>query len=903
MFESLGAIKLTRERFVHDFFLESFGQLALDEQLVAMTWFRENYYALRDIETDPFGDSFSDLVARSLIILCEDGKFRAPREVYHPKRRGITEILGTVIHYPHPAMYSTDEWLDFFSLIGMASAIRAADVVHAIDSIIAQPFTQVVANQIVMIANFVEQHWGDLHDKYVGDSLFVDILNAKAWLPVVVQCPGDYPAELFLQPNKNLYAPQEISSPGDRDCVASIVPICRFPLGVQLTAALRFQTLTIDKVLQQFDNAIVVAETNGAGKQLTAVFDSIYQRLGRTVPSDPKYFESLKLGDKYRHRKCVTGRGDRMWAPRDCFKSGANLFLGLRTNVSFSDDAKDTFVSVLGRQDSPKLGDYRRFFIELANRVGDGEVQIDQRDTLVSAYQKAAGLSTANELSECPVLTENGKLRGSNHVLINDASWIAHRAREAGVEFLHESLGAKEANAFGVGQLSAVVTEKIVSSAPSNDEKLIRDCKRMNATIQSPQFANGLYRLMPANRRSRTFASRLTEFRLEAACSIRTLLCWDDDQLSGSEGTTDVVFHDGVLYTDSLKLRVLQNHVATTLATRYLSEYEIANQSAIEAMLEEDPREIDSLLDQLHIADIPDGEAIDFLEESLATYNGLQSIGGLDSTAVPSNVPGGDFVHASGYGSSGAISNKVSFPPASAKPEGQDSKSGFEIGSPKPRDARSRISASPSARGKRAVTYVGGDSRLDHDSYEREDHRTSVDHAAVDAVVEHEKAEGRLPTAMEHFNEGYDIESQQQQDGEVVRFIEVKGLGGPWSDLGVKLTPAQIRFGGQKDDLHWLYVVEFAQDRERQVIHKIQNPVKSITDYRFDSGWKQLSTESTVKNKKTPKQGSRVLVAQQGEGTVTETKEYGKAQRIRVQFDSGEVKNINFPNQHITVLE
>lgn len=901
MFVTLGAKRLTREQYVVDFFLKSFEDLKPDDQSKAMHWFRAEYYSMCDSATNAFADGFAEQVAQAEIVLCEDCEVRAADSIYHPSCQNISAILGAPIHYPHPELYGSKEWLDFFGSIGMESTIRAADVVQAIDHLIDQPFDNRIATQLQQIASFIDQNWSDLHDKSVDGQLFVDMLNQRDWLPVIAKCPNDYPDALFLKPTRDLYAPAEISHSLNRNRVASVLPVCRFPTGANLSAALQFHILTFEDLLQHFDNAITIAESQGAGKHLIAVFQSIYQSLGQSILSDEIDFDGSTLTPRYQHRKCLVGGGQRMWAPQDCFRRSADLFLGMRTRVSFTDPAMEACATALGRADAPELKDYRRFFCGLAESLAGNPVPDDQLATLANAYRKAASLrKTSGDLADCSVLTEKGILRSPDNVLIDDAPWLSDRAHESNVEFLYESLGEQVALAFAVGQLSTVVSERILSSEPSPSGDLGEICDLLNKTIQSNEFANGLFRLMPAGKRNRNFVERLREFKVIAASSIVTQLFWDDVEIEGSEGRTDFVFDRGVFYTDEIKKRVLQSHVASTLVSRYFAEYALTDESAIQMMLDEEVTEIDSLLDQLRIANLSEDELMDFAEANTLPANDgmLNSYPSVESDSAVGVGRSSTATFSGGVGNSSQAVNAGNHDASAAPPKDSPS-----IGSPTPRGSRSQSSRSSPSNNRRAVTYVGGESQLNKPTTGQHSQRESVDLAAVTAVIVHETEEGRLPTEMEHFNEGYDVESRLTSEGEVVRYIETKGLGGAWGDLGVKLTPAQLRFGQKHGNAHWLYVVEFAMDDERRLIHKLQNPVQAITDYRFDSGWKQLCTESTGIKKKEPEIGSRVVVEQKGEGMVVEAMNYGKSKRLQIKFDSGDESKVSYPSPRITVLE
>ena len=76
-------------------------------------------------------------------------------------------------------------------------------------------------------------------------------------------------------------------------------------------------------------------------------------------------------------------------------------------------------------------------------------------------------------------------------------------------------------------------------------------------------------------------------------------------------------------------------------------------------------------------------------------------------------------------------------------------------------------------------------------------------------------------------NPGYDIESYDDS-GEDVRFIEVKGIDGPWTELGVGITARQYQEAQTRGDSWWLYVVENVFSDEERTVHRIPNPVRNI---------------------------------------------------------------------------
>lgn len=165
---------------------------------------------------------------------------------------------------------------------------------------------------------------------------------------------------------------------------------------------------------------------------------------------------------------------------------------------------------------------------------------------------------------------------------------------------------------------------------------------------------------------------------------------------------------------------------------------------------------------------------------------------------------------------------------------------------------------------RRAVTYVGH--QLESDTQrtrDAESHRNSIDQFAIDAVLKAERDAGREASFQGALNQGYDIRSESNGSEEGSRLIEVKGLSGEWSTWGVKLSPSQHEAAKRFGERFWLYVVEFAGDSERQFIWRIQNPSEYVDEYRFDSGWKQLSCESQ-QNAQVPQVGDYVVREETG---------------------------------------
>jgi hypothetical protein len=118
--------------------------------------------------------------------------------------------------------------------------------------------------------------------------------------------------------------------------------------------------------------------------------------------------------------------------------------------------------------------------------------------------------------------------------------------------------------------------------------------------------------------------------------------------------------------------------------------------------------------------------------------------------------------------------------------------------------------------------------------------RRRISDAAVALVLEREHAEGHQVREMDFANEGFDI--LRTLPDEADEYVEVKGLAGRWTEVGVALTPSELRYAERYRSRYFLYVVEFATDPVRRTLYRIRDPFGKTLQFRYDSGWKGVST-------------------------------------------------------------
>ncbi len=202
-------------------------------------------------------------------------------------------------------------------------------------------------------------------------------------------------------------------------------------------------------------------------------------------------------------------------------------------------------------------------------------------------------------------------------------------------------------------------------------------------------------------------------------------------------------------------------------------------------------------------------------------------------------------------------------------------------------------------KSSRMLSYVSGETTSSDDEYEITDDESpeniEIGRAAESFVIGFEKDRGWKPKNMNEISKnhsGYDIESTGP-DGKLI-YIEVKGINGPWTTVGVGLTPTQFKYASKYQDDYFLYVVENALSSADAKAYRIKNPAQQITKFQFDHGWKNLalsasdSIEQPENENKTLVDRRVKIMSMNKEGSIREIIEMGQFKKISIKLDDGE---------------
>lgn len=99
----------------------------------------------------------------------------------------------------------------------------------------------------------------------------------------------------------------------------------------------------------------------------------------------------------------------------------------------------------------------------------------------------------------------------------------------------------------------------------------------------------------------------------------------------------------------------------------------------------------------------------------------------------------------------------------------------------------------------------------------------------------------------------------------------------------VALTPTELATALQKKERYWLCVVEFALDANRRSLYLLRNPFGLTQQFRYDSGWKSITTTTSSIPLK-PDAGLFVEIDGEGKGQIISAKKLSQFYKLQLCF-------------------
>jgi len=178
--------------------------------------------------------------------------------------------------------------------------------------------------------------------------------------------------------------------------------------------------------------------------------------------------------------------------------------------------------------------------------------------------------------------------------------------------------------------------------------------------------------------------------------------------------------------------------------------------------------------------------------------------------------------------------------------------------------ANSRTQGSGEGGGKRTpgsaggipfISYVGvqpDDEDVDPDGLDQQT-RMVLEEKAIALIMGAEPGLHRTPAG----TSGYDLFGASE-DGQMVRWVEVKAMTGDLYGRPVGLSRAQFEWAREHGDACWLYIVEHVDSPQTACIVRIQGPAGKARTFTFDHGWlsvAQLSDSTLPDERKQSEEG------------------------------------------------
>lgn len=811
----LGAQELTLRTYLKEHVPRAFDQ----EPLPSF----ETRRALLRLLVDHAGDLLDDrgvaATLRSLpIVECRDGAFYQPIGTYFESDL-VREMFGSTVRVAKVPADRQEASRDVLAWLGVSSLPRANDVLRRIDDLTEKGPSQDRREGIRKLFKGLAENWDALADQH--DEL--EELQHAQWLPGNRSMDWLPPSGVYSVFSRFLFETQ-----------AEFLDV---PMPVQRKAA--DGLLGFLEIQSEPDVVLVVRHLLQLAQQGVEVNMQVYEFLNRNS-SDPKI--NLLKGET-----CLYLADKRYVAGTQCFW-GMHPFGKFRTHLSDDWRKYQQLLTRLGVSEIPAASDARQVLREISEAYADNrQLEDDDHTVVMNCWSILSDhLDGEPDLPEAlgnlkVVPNANHFLRKPIEMFFDDRPGLADKFDDAFRKMIirRPETAWRAMNAAGIKFLSSAVLVDLVECAePAADEAM----------------AQRFLERWPLVRR--VFAT-LTDMPTGLLSPPEL---WGSDRLTVSYRilnypgpTEDVVAHltesrDRLYYCrDRLNI---WGAIARELAFGFHPDASAGPLAAAikEVLQSADADEARAELDDLGIPDVD-------LESTRGQGGedvGLGFGAGEDYESDDESLDWKESGSEEGEGEADAEEDESEI---GTSGETSDTESDRNRDKSLPRNVTTREKSEkigrkpPSGKTTRDGYSFVGKSYLKREAEDEDQgmneeakaRRDNADRQGVDKVLSSERLAGRHPTEMPHDNEGFDIESRDS-DGQIVRYIEVKSLTGPWNDFGVKMSAPQFRMAQEKEkrEIYWLYVVEKAASADAK-IYRIQNPASQVVEYRFDDGWQVVA--------------------------------------------------------------
>ncbi|HEY9693750.1 MAG TPA: hypothetical protein V6D15_16210 [Oculatellaceae cyanobacterium] len=645
LFQILEVPVLTRARLIEDCLLAEYLSLASDEQLIALTWIRDNLRAVKkELQHQPHEfTALQSKIKKARLVRCTDGRLRAVTSIYSPESEVVRTILGDKAAIPDLEFYSQGSalWLDFFKSLGMSSQPSADDLLACIDNLIKTANlsgADIVADKIMEVFNYIINNWDTLKEAKVNNhsKKLIEVLKDKAWLAVERNPEHLSKYAGAITPENRLYRSQDICFLQDAYLLASQKPIFARQqtslIKIEIRQALGFQPIAPDLVLKHFETIINIASTkkeiftahqNSFLTSVKAIYKYLYDTFGEGRVTEE---QRQQIQKRFQNCECLWDEAtNKFWQPQHTFTENVPFFGNRRVTIPFTHRLGEVY-QLLGQKNSPHILDYLDFLQELASEYNSTPLsKTDTNYTLQVLQRLEAQLALEDTfVKNFPILTADAQLRLANEVFIPDAPW--RKDYISPNLLLHPQVSVKLAKSAGSLSLIKDVIEKPTKVNQSLDILVNEWCQGWQITLKSPEFITGLKRLI------------FHEYDLEP---IRDYSWITTAQvLPASQISVDLFLQSGIqiasaipgsYYFDEFKRifniacsdsKLIMLYYLSSSLNNQLRQYTLQNLLPLASIIDAQPKHISNLLNQLRIKALHQGNSLSIAEDN---YQQLES--------------------------------------------------------------------------------------------------------------------------------------------------------------------------------------------------------------------------------------------------------------------------------------
>jgi len=908
IFSNLGMNILNGSTFVENALLPTFSSNITNEKRHSLlVWLRDEYQLIaRDLEQND-RERLHQLIRNTPILPISGGGNGAPSKVYRPNASEPKKLFGNRVRIPDKQFFSSDQdlWNKFFDDFRLPRKPLASDLLNEIRTLVDISHEHGVAAIRTPLKNLIahiSDNWGELANINCSENkTFAETLSEIDWLPAVPTEAARYAAN-YSGWQYSLWRPDQIVPSRLANIASSKYPVLDSQeFREEMAEALGLKTdVTIVDVMEHFaivrdlPNPTTEAELDMIRR---CAFD-VYRFIGRQ--SDMLNKANSVAISELSPQRCIL-IADKWWLPTRCFLHlpfATTWAASLKDEFPNNDQALRLGLERLGVRQTPELDDWRQMLIDLAEAA---DYNVLNSDALNQARRVIRQLRSAPpewlERNDILVPLESGKLQNASLSLIPDDSRLKKVDCKTALPLIEDNNDAIDVGRYsGARSLHAELQDRL--AVPP---KLIGNqdfARKIQYRIRSREFRECLIRIAYEEALARNDADPMEvvnnpifdspkklEICITSTIQIESVIDLAGEEIVAFEISDASSFlenetnYSRLWLKDRKSLRRMLDELVRTICELC----QLSDQLRLSRILEKEPEDMSSVLDEDEVAIIPTGQSLDLGDNEDDSHEFNEALYEKDTTSVDQDIQHDNsevqniFVGENdGSGMEDVVENESEPVPVLHR----HSLSQFSRGAYRKFRARSQ-STSSSTRGgtsdfseyqhsdqnsppieaghgsstswveglnkessksnqARLRSYVHEKEQSDYDTEPTESAAKDIGDAGESFVMNWEMKAGRTPKKMPINNEGYDIVSESPEG---LRYIEVKSIDGSWGARGVGVTRAQydtaIKFGPN----WWLYIVEYAKNEARSVVTPIQNPFHLATEFRFDAGWRDFHSD------------------------------------------------------------